>query len=112
MRVPKDKCPLDTELISAVARELDIPHNKAKKVLRAILQIMVDKLTTLGALRLRGLGTFSTVTRKKHRHFNPQTGLTEVKALSKVIRFKPARKIRDAINKRTVDSMRKDKGLA
>jgi len=105
------RCPLDTELISAVARELNVSHKQAQKLLRVIIKIMADKLIKLGTMRLRGLGVFSTVTRKKHRHYNPHTGASEIKPISKVIRFKPARKIRDDINRHTRDQLRADKGL-
>ncbi|MDM8522949.1 HU family DNA-binding protein [Desulfococcaceae bacterium HSG8] len=86
------------ELIERMADEAEIPKIKAAAALNAFMDSVIDALKKKdGKVTLVGFGTFSKIRRKARKGRNPQTGEPiKIKACN-VVKFRPGKKLRDAI---------------
>ena len=85
------------ELISKMAEEAQITKATAGKALEAFISGVTDCLANKEKLTLVGFGTFSKVRRKARKGRNPQTGeMIKIKA-SNSVKFKPGKKLSDAV---------------
>jgi DNA-binding protein HU-beta len=86
------------DLIEKMAKDAGV----SKVAAGAALDSFVDGVTSAlkkkdGKVTLVGFGTFSKVRRKARKGRNPQTG-TEIKIKAKnVVKFKPGKKLADAV---------------
>jgi DNA-binding protein HU-beta len=86
------------DLIEKMAKDAGV----SKVAAGAALDSFVDGVTAAlkkkdGKVTLVGFGTFSKVRRKARKGRNPQTG-TEIKIKAKnVVKFKPGKKLADAV---------------
>ena len=86
------------ELIEKMAKDASISKVAAGKVLDSFMENVTKALKKKdGKVTLVGFGTFMKSRRKARKGRNPQTGdLIKIKAKN-VVKFKPGKKLRDAI---------------
>jgi len=86
------------ELIAKIAEDADVSKAMSEKLLNATLSGIKEGLTDDGNLTLVGFGTFSVVKRAARKGRNPQTGKTIKIPAKKVVKFKPGKNLKDAVN--------------
>jgi DNA-binding protein HU-beta len=86
------------ELIANVADKAEVSKAQAEKLLNATLSSINEGLTNDGNLTLVGFGTFSVVKRAARKGRNPQTGKTIKIPAKNVVKFKPGKNLKDAVN--------------
>ncbi len=86
------------ELIAKIAEKAEVSKAQSEKLLNATLSSIHDGLTKDGNLTLVGFGTFSVVKRAARKGRNPQTGKTIKIPAKNVVKFKPGKNLKDAVN--------------
>ena len=86
------------ELIEKMAKEADISKVAAGKALDSFVDGITKTLKKKdGKVTLVGFGTFQKSRRKARKGRNPQTGeMLKIKARN-VVKFKPGKKLREAV---------------
>ncbi len=86
------------DLVDKMAKDAGIPKVAAAKALDSFMEGVTQALKKKdGKVTLVGFGTFSKVRRKARKGRNPQTGEEiRIKACN-VVKFRPGKKLRDAI---------------
>ena len=88
-----------TELIGAIAEELNFSKPQAKSVLNTILETMTDTLAQGDSIELRGFGSFVVRQYGSYEGRNPNTGeKVQVKA-KKRAHFRVGKNFRVKLNK-------------
>ena len=86
------------ELITQMAEDAGISQAAAGKALDSLIAGITETLKAKdGKLTLTGFGTFSKSHRKAREGRNPQTGETIKIKAHNVVKFKPGKKLKDAI---------------
>ena len=87
-----------SELVEQMAKDAGITKSAAEVALNSFIDGITNALKKKdGKVTLVGFGTFSKVRRKARKGRNPQTGETiQIKA-SNAVKFKPGKKLKDAI---------------
>ena len=93
-----DKQMTKAELIDQMAKDADI----SKAAATTALNSMIDGITKAlkkkdGKVTLVGFGTFTKTCRKARNGRNPKTGETIKIKASNTVRFKPGKKLKDAV---------------
>lgn len=86
------------DLIDAVADETDLVKSKAGEVVDAVFVAIEKALKQHQEVRLLGFGSFVTTKRKEGKGRNPRTGEEIVIPASVMVRFKPGKALKDAVN--------------
>ncbi len=86
------------ELVEKMAKDADISKAAAAAALNSLMEGITKGLKKKnGKVTLVGFGTFSKVRRKARKGRNPQTGeVIKIKACN-VVKFKPGKKLKDAV---------------
>lgn len=85
------------DLVDAIAKATGLTKTAAAGALDATLEAVTGALKDGGKVTLPGFGTFSTSTRSARTGRNPQTG-KEIKIAAKTVaKFKPGKKLSDAV---------------
>ena len=86
------------QLIDAIAEDTGLTKIKAAEALTSVMDNVTNTLKTKeGKVTLVGFGTFTKVKRKARKGRNPQTGeAIKIKACN-VVKFRPGKKLREAI---------------
>lgn len=85
------------ELARQLAKELDLPENKALRFIRALLKYVGDDLVEIGRVELRGLGTFETVVRPAQTIPHPITHQPIKVKKYRAVRFRTSKKLRERL---------------
>jgi len=86
------------ELIDQMAKDADITKVAASAALESFLASVAKALKKKdGKVTLVGFGTFQKTRRKARKGRNPQTGEPIKIKATNVVKFKPGKKLRDAI---------------
>ena len=86
------------ELIEKMANEAGISKVAANEALNSFIDNVTKDLKKKdGKVTLVGFGTFQKVSRKARKGRNPQTGESIKIKASKSVKFKPGKKLKDAI---------------
>ena len=87
-----------SELVEKMAKDAGISKAAAAEALDSFMEGVTKALKKKnGKVTLVGFGTFSKVRRKARKGRNPQTGESiKIKACN-VVKFKPGKKLKDAI---------------
>lgn len=85
------------DLVDKIAAKSGLTKVASEKALTAFLAAVKDVLLTEGKLNLTGFGTFAVETRKARKGRNPRTGAAITIPASKVVKFRPGRKLKDMI---------------
>lgn len=86
------------ELIAKIADKAEVSKAQSEKLLNATLESINEGLTKDGNLTLVGFGTFSVVKRAARKGRNPQTGKSIKIPAKSVVKFKPGKNLKDAVN--------------
>ncbi len=86
------------DLINKIAEDAGITKGQAEDALGAVLDGITGALKADDSVTLVGFGTFSVSKREARQGRNPQTGETIQIAAKNVAKFKPGKKLSDAIN--------------
>lgn len=85
------------DVIQYLYENCDMTKKQSREVVNTIIDYITDNLAEGYAVRLYGLGTFSTITRDERTAFNPATG-EPIEVESKTYpRFKPATTLKRAV---------------
>jgi len=86
------------ELVEKMAKDAGISKVAAASALSSFMEGVTKSLKKKdGKVTLVGFGTFSKVRRKARKGRNPQTGESIKIKASNVVKFKPGKKLKDAI---------------
>ena len=86
------------ELIDMMAQDAKITKEKAGLALNAFIEGVQDALKAKdGKVQLTGFGTFSKIRQKARKGRNPQTGAPIKIKAKNVVKFRPGKKLRDAV---------------
>ncbi|MBK8703342.1 MAG: HU family DNA-binding protein [Saprospiraceae bacterium] len=86
------------DLINKIAESAGLTKAQAENALNAVLGSVTDALKKDDSVTLVGFGTFSVSQRKARSGRNPQTGATIKISAKKQAKFKPGKKLNDALN--------------
>lgn len=86
-----------SDLLEKVAKECEISKAKADQVLSSIIGAITDAVSAGDKVTLMDLGTFSVAERAARAGRNPKTGETIAIPARKVAKFKPGKKLTDAV---------------
>ena len=86
-----------TELVNQIAKSSNISKAAAGKVLNEVTDAISDSLQNGENVTLIGFGTFSAVKRAARTGRNPQTGKAIKIPTKTVVKFKPGKKLADAV---------------
>ena len=85
------------ELVAKAAQDAGIPKVKAAKALESIMNSITKALKKGDKVSLVGFGTFSVAKRSAREGRNPATGQKIKIPAANVPKFKPGKKLRDAV---------------
>ncbi|HID95079.1 MAG TPA: HU family DNA-binding protein [Candidatus Latescibacteria bacterium] len=85
------------ELVARAANDAGITKKAAASVVNAILEGITDALASGDKVTLVGFGTFLPTQRKARTGRNPQTGGTLRIPAKTVPKFRPGKKLRNAV---------------
>jgi len=89
---------LDKELVSLYARQYDLLQEDAKRIVESVFELAKHVLITRELLSIRGFGIFTIKNRKRVRYRNNYTGQIDEVPLVRVLKYSPARSIKDMVN--------------
>lgn len=87
-----------TELISAVAEDVDLKRKDVEKVVNSVFSTIETALAAGDKVQLVGFGTFSVRQRSARLGRNPQSGEEIRIPETTVPAFKPGRSLKDAVS--------------
>ena len=85
------------ELVAAIAEKAEIKKVDAEVALNAIVEVISNELSNGGEVALSGLGKFEVRERAARSGRNPQTGEAISIPATKVVGFKAAKALKDAV---------------
>ena len=88
-----------SELIDAIADELDLTRPKTQSVLNTILKTMADTLGRGEPIYLRGFGSFTVKQYESYVGRNPKTGEKIQVSPKKIPHFKVGKDLRERVNR-------------
>ena len=86
------------ELLKVLAEEADVKKVEAEKVLNAFVDTLLSEVKKGEKFAVAGLGTFSVAERAAREGVNPKTGEKIHIGPSKNVKFKAAKKLKEAVN--------------
>ncbi|HMD50552.1 MAG TPA: HU family DNA-binding protein [Bryobacteraceae bacterium] len=86
-----------SELVKLLAANCDVSNKTAKTMLDSLAQTAVKEVKKTGVFALPGLGKLVRVDRKARVGRNPATGETINIPAKKVVKFRVAKAVKDAI---------------
>ena len=86
------------ELIAQIAAKANLTKAAAERSVNAMLESIQEFLADYGKLTLTGFGTFAVEERQERPGRNPRTGESIQIAASKVVKFRPGKQLKDAVN--------------
>lgn len=88
-----------SDFIEKIAAKSNLTKAAAERVLNAFLAAVEESLVEESKLTLTGFGSFSVESREARQGRNPRTGETLNIPAGKVIRFRPGKMLKDALDK-------------
>lgn len=86
-----------SDLLEKVAKECEISRSKADQVLSSIIGAITSAVSAGDKVTLLDLGTFSVAERAARSGRNPKTGEAITIPARKIARFKPGKKLAEAV---------------
>jgi len=87
------------DIVAKMAESADISKVAAEKALNGFIETLTDELSSGGRVTLVGFGTFSVSDRAAREVMNPQTKQKMKVPATKVAKFKPGAKLKEAVKK-------------
>ncbi len=85
------------ELVAKMAEKAEISKAVAERALKGFMEATQETLAAEGKLTLTGFGTFAVEERQARTGRNPRTGEEIQIPACKVIKFRPGKELKDAI---------------
>lgn len=85
-----------TELVSALAETTGLTKAKAKEVLDAHAELLINELKSNGSVQLAGIGKLKLGERAERQGRNPATGETMTIKASKTVKFSGGKRFKDS----------------
>jgi len=85
-----------TELVSALAETTGLTKDKAREVLDAHAELLIDELKTNGSVQLAGIGKLKMGMRAERQGRNPSTGEAITIKASKTVKFSGGKRFKDS----------------
>lgn len=89
---------MEKVLETKLAEKLDIHKTEADEIINAVRESLVECIKEDSQFRWSGIGTFTTKFRAERPGRNPQTGESLVIHSTNVVKFKPHKPLRIAVN--------------
>ncbi|WP_152425500.1 HU family DNA-binding protein [Bacillus subtilis] len=86
-----------TEFVGAVAEKLGVTKKEAAPKVEAVFKVLSETLAKGESIKIPGVGTFEVRERAARKGRNIQTGEEIEIPASKVVKFKPAKALKDAV---------------
>ncbi len=87
------------ELVKRMAEIAEVPKATAEKLLDAFMQAVEEAVSKGDKVVLVGFGSFQVVKRAEREGRNPRTGQPIKIPAKKVVKFKPGKKLEEAVAK-------------
>ena len=87
-----------SELIEALAQEVDLPHREAAAVTNTIIETMIAALAKGDNIEIRGFGSFVIKNYRSYEGRNPKSGKKIEVAPKKLPFFKVGKELREQVN--------------
>lgn len=84
------------ELTSALAEKTGLTKAKAKEVLDAHAELLINELKTSGSVQLAGIGKLKLGARPERQGRNPSTGEAITIKASKTVKFSGGKRFKDS----------------
>ena len=97
------------ELAAQIAKDIGLTQAEVARAVNAIVETIQENLQAGGEVVLVGFGTFSVADRAARVGWNPATGETIKIAASRVVKFRPEKTLKGAVNveaKKTGNSLK------
>ena len=88
------------DLIIAVSEDLGIRKGMAEQAVTLVVDAITAALARGERAQIAGLGAFTTTKRKKRVVRIPTSGQDVIVPAQRLVKFKPAQVLRDAVNKK------------
>ena len=85
-----------TELVSVLAETTGLTKAKAKEVLDAHAELLINELKSNGSVQLAGIGKLKLGERAERQGRNPATGETITIKASKTVKFSGGKRFKDS----------------
>ena len=86
------------ELVDQIAARANITKAAAERTLNALLASIESGLAAEGKLSLTGFGSFVVDSRKARQGRNPRTGAPITIPACKMVKFRPGKMLKEAVN--------------
>lgn len=86
-----------SDLLEKVAKECEISKTKADQILASIIGAITEAVSAGDKVTLMDLGTFSVTKRAARAGRNPKTGEAITIPARKIAKFKPGKKLSEAV---------------
>ena len=87
------------EMIDKIAAEAGVTKNDSEMMFKTIVKVITDELVESGEIKVVGLGAFRIGDVAETTRFNALAGGTKTYPAHRRVRFKPAKELRDKINR-------------
>lgn len=87
-----------SELIEALAQEMDMPIRQASAILSTILETMMESLERGDSIEIRGFGSFVVKTYEPYTGRNPKTGQQIKVSPKKLPFFKVGKELKERVD--------------
>ena len=87
-----------SELIEALAQDINVPHREAAAITNTVIETMTDALAQGESIEIRGFGSFSLHYRPPRIGRNPKTGEAVALSGKYVPHFKPGKDLRERVD--------------
>lgn len=87
------------QFISALAAKEGLSKAKIMQIVNEYHQIIINELSSGGDVEFVGFGKYTTVDRQERTGRNPQTGAAILIPASRLPKFKPGKKFKDAVKR-------------
>lgn len=87
-----------SELIEALAQDVDLPHREAAAVTNTIIETMIAALAKGDNIEIRGFGSFVIKHYRSYEGRNPKSGKKIEVAPKKLPFFKVGKELRELVN--------------
>lgn len=85
-----------SELVSALADKTGLTKAKAKEILDAHAELLINELKNSGSVQLAGIGKLKLGERAERQGRNPSTGETITIKASKTVKFSGGKRFKDS----------------
>ncbi len=87
-----------TDFVQAIAKRQSVPQSQVRDFMTALIDELTSSLQSEGEVSVPKLGKFETRHRDARQAKNPRTGESINVPACTVVKFKPAKKLKDEVN--------------